>query len=137
VKRADRALALIALVALVGCASAIKDAKQAINVCALATTAGYRSLNVFDQRRLGEIRARAVTGDTAGAESDLALYVTQRSKAFEALDGASHVIDAANAAIDAVIAGVAKPADLLAWLPKLAHAALEIRNALDALGVRL
>lgn len=133
---ASAALFVLAVMS-AGCATAVKDLKIVENATAETVTLGYRALNSFDTTKVQLIRARALTGDIGGSFTELDAYVDLRTKVFTALDTAESLLNTTDKLIDAVAAGVEKPSALVGQIPKLIQAALDVKDALTALGVKL
>ncbi len=96
---------------------------------------GYKAANIYDTGKVASIRDRQKAGDDAGALAEWRDYLPKIQKVQDGLDAGSDLVSALIKTIEAARVGLAHPSDLYDYLPKLAAAANDIRNALKTIGV--
>lgn len=117
--------------------SAIKNASVAAVPLSGLIGEGYKAANLYDAEKVTSIRDRKNAGDDAGALAEWQDYLPKIQKVQQVLDAGADIVSALLKTIEAVKLGLAQPADLYAYLPKLASAAADIRSALKTIGVNI
>ncbi len=133
IKFAAAWLICAAALLLVGCAPGINGMRQTIANTATIIASGYKALGQVDAQAQARVRVTAQT-DARQAGMLLAEHLKRYDITSKALDGATVVVEAANASLPLVERGVAGSKDAGAWIADLVAAGVKVAAALKEAG---